>query len=77
MALEATLSSGKKIQSMYVYVRRGNSVSKVLVYREGTSGKWLNTEGISFEGKPRSPENLINILAGSDSYNEIFVLPEL
>ena len=76
MALEVTYEDGKKVQSMFIYARRGPAVQKILVYREGTSGKWLNTEGISFNGSARIPENLVRSLGRSEPVAETYVMPE-
>lgn len=76
MALEATYSDGSKVQSMYIYVRRGQAVQKTLVYRDGVSGKWLNTEGISFNGLIRTPDNLVRSIGRSEPVAEVYVMPE-
>jgi hypothetical protein len=76
MALEAKYSDDSIAQSMYIFIQRGHSIQKVLVYREGTTGKWLSTEGISFNGLERNPDNLIRSIGRSEPVTEIYVMPE-
>lgn len=76
MALEAKYSDNSIVQSMYVFIQRGPSIQKVLVYREGATGKWLNTEGISFNGLERTPENLVRSMGRSEPIAEVYVMPE-
>lgn len=76
MALEARYSDTSIVQSMYVFINRGQSIQKILVYREGTTGKWLNTEGISFNGLDRTPENLVRSMGRSEPVAEVYVMPE-
>lgn len=77
MALEATFEGGKVIQSMFVTIQRTPVRQKALMYREGTSGKWLTADGISFNGIPRTPENLVRVVGGADPTHEVYVLPAL
>ena len=76
MALEARYSDDSIVQSMYIFIQRGPSVQKILVYREGATGKWLNTEGISFNGLDRTPENLVRSMGRSEPVAEVYVMPE-
>jgi hypothetical protein len=75
MALESTFEDGSKIQAMYVMERRGPMTRRLLVYREGTSGRWLSSEGISFEGVQRTPENLVRSVGRAEPMAETYVLP--
>lgn len=75
MALEATFPNGKVFQAMTATVARGNMYYHVLVYREGTSGRWLSSEGISFKGNQRTAENLVRALGYADPISEIYVFP--
>jgi len=76
MALEATFENGKVIQSMFFTISR-TPRQRVLMYREGTSGKWLTADGISFNGSQRTPENLVRAVGGADPTHEVYVLPAL
>lgn len=76
-ALEATFSDGKKIQSMFMIVHNGPVSNRVLVYREGISGKWLSSEGISFNGLPRTPENLVRSVGHAEPTEEIYIIPAI
>ena len=77
MALEATFQDGRKVQAMFVKVSRrfmpGSHLA--LVYREGTSGRWLSSEGISFEGAQRTPESLVRSIGRADPVDEAYVVP--
>ena len=79
MALEATFQDGRKIQSMYAAARcqvgGRMCMRRVLVYREGTTGRWLSSEGISFEGVQRTPENLVRSVGRAEPVAEIYTLP--
>lgn len=75
MALESTFEDGRKVQAMYAMVRRGPMVQRFLVYREGTSGKWLSSEGISVSGVQRTPESLVRSIGRADPVDEKYVLP--
>lgn len=76
MALEVRYSDDSIVQSMYIFIQRGQSIQKILVYREGTTGKWLNTEGISFNGLDRTPDNLVRSMGRSEPVAEVYVMPE-
>lgn len=73
LVLEATYASGEIIQAGYVYSNRGSHV----VYRRGTTGKWLPTEGITFGELKRTPENLVAIINKEKPTTEIYVLPTI
>lgn len=81
MALEATFQDGRKIQSMYATVGGQRDplgrvcMRRVLVYREGVAGRWLSSEGISFEGVQRTPENLVRSVGRAEPVAETYVLP--
>ena len=79
MALEATFQDGRTIQSMYAMAGGRQDPSgrmrRVLVYREGAAGRWLSSEGISFEGVQRTPENLVRSVGRAEPVAEIYVLP--
>ena len=77
MALEATFNDGKTVQSMFVTLQRGPMAHKALMYREGTTGKWLSSGGISFKGLPKTPESLVRVIGGADPVSEIYVLPAI
>lgn len=76
-ALEATFDNGTVIQSMYIDIVRAATRQRRLVYREGESGKWLSSEGISCNGLQRTPENLVRSIGGADPIKEIYVLPAM
>ena len=76
MALEATFESGKVVQAM-IHVTHGDIVTRSLVYREGTTGTWLSSRGISFNGLPRNPETLVRVIGGADPINEIYTAPAI
>ena len=75
MALEAVFEDGRIVQSMFVDIKRGASAIRVLVYREGTTGKWLHSDGISFNGLQRTPENLVRSLGYAGPCEEYYVFP--
>lgn len=74
MVLDASFDGGKVVQSAYTHVRRGDFPEKLLVYREGRSGKWLRSDGISFNGDDKTPENLVRSIGGADPIEEIYVM---
>ena len=75
MALEATYPDGRKVQAMHFTERHGVFARRHLVYRYGISGRWLNSEGISFKGLPRTPENLVRSIGRADPVDETYVVP--
>ena len=77
MALEATFEDGHKVQAMFVLPRDrllpGRQLS--LVYREGTTGRWLRSEGISFKGEQKTPETLVKSIGRADPVDMVYVVP--
>jgi len=71
LCLEAVFEDGKIIQATTIRTTAGTT----LVYRESTSGKWLSTAGISFNGLPRTPENLIKTLGSREPVRLVYVMP--
>lgn len=77
LAAEGTYPDGKKVQAMYNTVQRGTIVRRVLVYREGTTGSWRSTEGITFKGLPRTPENLLKVVGDAEPTAIIYTMPAI
>lgn len=71
LCLEARFEDGKVIQALHTDTNMGY----ILVYRESTSGRWLNSDGLAFNGLPRTPENLIRTIDQRDPVSLIYVLP--
>lgn len=77
MALEARFENGKVIQAMFIIVQRPTVLQRALVYREGITGKWLSSSGVSFNGLPKNPETLVRAVGGADPISEIYVFPAI
>lgn len=75
MALEALFENGSRVQAMFVYVNNGRGVQKKLLHRTGTTGRWLDSDGIPLGGQPRTPENIVRSIGGADPVEELYVMP--
>ena len=76
-ALEAVFSDGRVIQVINTLAgdSSGRNVRTVFAFREGRTGKWRDSAGLSMDGKPRTLENIARAIAKAEPDSEMYVFP--